>query len=199
MMSTFLDALKKRRSIYVLGDNLTQSTDEIISLVKEIVKESPSSFNSQTQRVVFLTGKAHKKLWAITEEALKPVTPPEAFPNTQAKLQGFSSGVGTILFFEDQDIVKSLQEQFELYADNFPVWSEQASGLTQANVWTALAQENIGANLQHYNPLIDEQVAQEWSIPKHWKLRAQLVFGSIEVPAGEKEYMEDSARFLEFN
>ncbi|MBM7689745.1 nitroreductase [Enterococcus ureilyticus] len=198
-MTEFMQALKKRRSIYALGDNLPQSQEEITALVKEIVRESPTSFNSQTQRVVFLFGDAHKKLWSMTEEALKPLTPAEAFPNTQAKLQSFAAGYGTLLFFEDMDIVKNLQEQFELYADNFPVWSEQASGLTQANVWTALAQENIGANLQHYNPVIDEAVAKEWSIPSQWKLRAQLVFGSIEAPAGEKEYMEDSARFLEFN
>lgn len=198
-MTEFMQALKKRRSIYALGDNLPQSQEEITALVKEIVRESPTSFNSQTQRVVFLFGDAHKKLWSMTEDALKPLTPAEAFPNTQAKLQSFAAGYGTLLFFEDMDIVKNLQEQFALYADNFPVWSEQASGLTQANVWTALAQENIGANLQHYNPVIDEAVAKEWSIPSQWKLRAQLVFGSIEAPAGEKEYMEDSERFLEFN
>lgn len=197
-MTEFIQALKKRRSIYALGTNVTKSNEEIEALVKEVVRESPSSFNSQTQRVVFLFGDAHKKLWSITEEALKPLTPAEAFPNTQAKLQSFAAGKGTILFFEDQDVVKSLQEQFELYAENFPIWSEQASGLTQANVWTALAQENIGANLQHYNPVIDEAVAEEWSIPSNWKLRGQLVFGSIEEAAGSKEYMEDSARFKTF-
>lgn len=197
-MTEFIQALKKRRSIYALGANLTQSQEEITALVKEVVRESPTSFNSQTQRVVFLFGDAHKKLWSMTEEALKPLTPAEVFPNTQAKLQSFAQGTGTLLFFEDMDIVKSLQEQFELYAENFPIWSEQASGLTQANVWTALAQENIGANLQHYNPVIDEAVAKEWSIPTQWKLRAQLVFGSIEAPAGEKEYMENDERFLEF-
>jgi len=37
--------------------------------------------------------------------------------------------------------------------------------------------------------------------PKHfsnWKLRAQLVFGSPESPAGEKEYMNDADRFRVF-
>ena len=43
----------------------------------------------------------------MTEDALKPLTPAEAFPNTQAKLQGFAAGAGTILFFEDTDIVKT--------------------------------------------------------------------------------------------
>lgn len=198
-MSTFIQALKNRRSIYTLGNQLTQSNEEITTLVKEVVRESPTAFNSQTQRVVFLFGEAHQKLWTLTEAALKPLTPVDVFPKTQAKLQGFAKGTGTLLFFEDQAIVQSLQEQFELYAENFPVWSEQASGLTQANVWTALAQENIGANLQHYNPVIDDAVAKEWAIPSQWKLRAQLVFGSIEAPANEKEYMENRERFLTFN
>lgn len=198
-MSKFTEMMKNRRSIYALGENLPISKEEVTALVKEVVRESPTAFNSQTQRVVFLFGDAHKKLLAMTEDALKPLTPAEAFPNTQAKLQGFAAGAGTILFFEDTDIVKNLQDSFPLYADNFPVWSEQATGLTQANVWTALAQENIGANLQHYNPVIDEAVAAEWSIPANWNLRAQMVIGSIEAPAGEKEYMEDSARFKEFN
>ncbi|MBL1228837.1 nitroreductase family protein [Enterococcus sp. BWB1-3] len=198
-MSNFVNGLKNRRSIYALGNNLPKTRDELTALVKEVVKESPTAFNSQTQRVVFLFGDAHKKLWDITEKALKPLTPAEAFPNTQEKLKSFTAAAGTILFFEDQDIVKNLQEQFALYAENFPVWSEQASGLTQANVWTALAEINIGANLQHYNPVIDEAVAKEWNIPDSWKLRGQLVFGSIEEPAGEKEYMSDENRFMEFS
>ena len=54
----------------------------------------------------------------------------------------------------------------------------------------------LGANLQHYNPLIDEAVAKEWNLPESWKLRGQLVFGSIEAPAGEKTFMDDADRFI---
>ena len=199
IMSAFINALQSRRSIYALGNTISLSDKEVETLVKEVVRDTPTAFNSQTQRAVILFDDAHKKVWDMTEEALKPLTPPEAFANTQAKLHSFAKGKGTILFFEDTDIVKSLQEQFALYADNFPIWSEQASGMAQANVWTALSEENIGANLQHYNPLIDDAVAKEWDIPTSWKLRAQLVFGSIEEPAGEKEYMEDDARFKVFH
>jgi uncharacterized protein len=49
-------------------------------------------------------------------------------------------------------------------------------------IWTALEQEGLGANLQHYNPLIDEKVANTWGIPVKWSLKAQLVFGT---PAGD--------------
>ena len=89
-----------------------------------------------------------------------------------------------------------MQEKFALYADNFPIWSEHASGIAQFATWTALAEHNIGASLQH-NPIIDEEVAQTFSIPSNWKLRAQLVFGSIEA-LQVKTFMDDAERFKTF-
>lgn len=197
-MTTFTDTLKNRRSIYHLGRNVSLSNEELTTLIKEAIKESPTAFNAQSTRAVILFGDAHEKLWEITEEALRPLTPAEAFPNTQNKLAGFKNGYGTVLFFKDTDVVKGLQEQFELYSDNFPDWSEQSNGIATANTWVALVDKGLGANLQHYNPVIDEAVAKEWNIPSNWKLRSQLVFGSPETPAGEKEYMNDADRFRVF-
>ncbi|EMF0326388.1 nitroreductase family protein [Enterococcus faecium] len=197
-MTTFTDTLKNRRSIYHLGRNVSLSNEELTTLIKEAIKESPTAFNAQSTRAVILFGDAHEKLWEITEEALRPLTPAEAFPNTQNKLAGFKNGYGTVLFFKDTDVVKGLQEQFELYADNFPDWSEQSNGIATANTWVALVDKGLGVNLQHYNPVIDEAVAKEWNIPSNWKLRSQLVFGSPETPAGEKEYMNDADRFRVF-
>ncbi|EGP4764996.1 nitroreductase family protein [Enterococcus faecium] len=197
-MTTFTDTLKNRRSIYHLGRNVSLSNEELTALIKEAIKESPTAFNAQSTRAVILFGDAHEKLWEITEEALRPLTPAEAFPNTQNKLAGFKNGYGTVLFFKDTDVVKGLQKQFELYADNFPDWSEQSNGIATANTWVALVDKGLGANLQHYNPVIDEAVAKEWNIPSNWKLRSQLVFGSPETPAGEKEYMNDADRFRVF-
>ena len=53
-------------------------------------------------------------------------------------------------------------------------------------IWTALASLDIGANLQHYNPVIDQRVADAWDIADDWELNAQMVFGAIEQPAGDK-------------
>ncbi|GCF93623.1 hypothetical protein NRIC_15140 [Enterococcus florum] len=194
-MSQFLTTLKNRRSIYALGRNVHLSEDEITEIIKQAVKESPTAFNAQSPRAVILFGEAHEKLWGIVEEALRPLTPAEVFPNTQKKLEGFKNGFGTVLFFKETDTVKTLQEQFELYAENFPVWAEQSNGIATANTWTALEEAGLGANLQHYNPVIDDVVAQTWDIPSNWELRSQLVFGSKEAEAGEKEYMEDDQRF----
>ncbi|WP_273826944.1 nitroreductase family protein [Providencia rettgeri] len=198
MSNAFIEMIKNRRTIYNLGDALPVSEEHVTKLIKEAVKHSPSSFNSQTSRVVILFGAEHKKLWNMTKEALRKIVPEQAFAATEQKIDSFAAGAGSILFFEDQDIVKGLQEQFPLYADNFPIWSEQASGIAQFAVWTALSQENIGASLQHYNPLVDNDVQKTWNIPTNWILRAQMVFGSINSPAGDKAFMDDDVRFKVF-
>ncbi len=198
-MSKFLEHVKNRRTIYAIGKNLTQSNDQVEQIIMEAVKHSPSAFNSQSSRVVSLFGESHHAFWDIVRNTLKAKIPADAFASTNDKINSFAAGVGTVLFYEDQAVVKDLQEKFALYADNFPVWSEHSSAIAQFAVWTALAELNIGASLQHYNPIIDEQVADKFSIPNTWKLRAQLVFGSIEAPAGEKAFMDDSERFKRFD
>ena len=199
MENQFTKLLEERRSIYSLGKSVSLSEDEIVGLVAKAVKESPSSFNSQTSRAVVLFGAAHNKVWDITEEVLlKAVPEGQDFTPTKQKIESFRAAFGTILFFEDTSIVKALQKQFALYADNFPIWSEQSTGIAQNSVWTALAVENIGGSLQHYNPLIDSAVQAEWNLSADWKLTGQMPIGSIEAPAGEKEYMDDSARVLVF-
>ena len=198
-MSNSIELLKKRRTQYVLGKNLPISKDEVTALVKEAVRQAPSSFNSQSSRVVILFGAESDKLWKnITMEALRKVVPADAFAPTEQKLNSFAAGAGTILFYEDMDVVKGLQEQFALYADNFPIWSEQSSGMAQLAVWVALSEAGVGASLQHYNPLIDNDIAKTWDIPSSWKLRGQMPFGSNEQPFGEKEFMDDTARFKVF-
>lgn len=196
---SFLDRISKRRSIYAIGKNVKLDNAAIEALIKDVVKQSPSSFNSQSSRAVILFGDSHTQFWNIVLETLAKIVPEQAFAPTKAKMESFIAGHGTVLFYEDQDVIKGLQQQFAAYADNFPVWSEHSTAIAQFAVWTALSEQGIGASLQHYNPIVDDQVAELFNIPASWKLRAQLVFGSIEAPAAEKTYMDDQARFKTFN
>lgn len=93
-----------------------------------------------------------------------------------------------ILFFEDQSVVEGMQAKFAIYADRFPPWASQSSGMLQHTLWVALEAEGLGANLQHYNPLVDAKVAETWKLPDTWKLNAQLVFGGKSADAGEKTF-----------
>lgn len=195
---SFIQEIQKRRSIYAIGKNVQQSQQEIDALIRNAVKLSPSSFNSQSSRTVNLFGAHHTKFWEIVRETLRKIVPAEHFEATNAKIDSFSNGYATVLFYEDQDVIKDLQTQFSAYADNFPIWSEHSTAIAQFAVWTALSEIGIGASLQHYNPIIDAEVAQTFEVPANWKLRAQLVLGSIEAPAGEKAFMSDDKRFKTF-
>ncbi|MEQ1454240.1 nitroreductase family protein [Acinetobacter seifertii] len=195
---SFLELIKNRRSIYAIGNNLSQTNDEIEKLIQEAIRHSPSAFNSQSSRAVILFGESHHKFWNMVLDVLKSIIPPEAVSGTEQKIQSFAAGTGTVLFYEDQNVIKSLQEQFETYADNFPIWSEHSTAIAQFAVWNVLAEKSIGASLQHYNPIIDEKINTAFNIPAEWKLRAQLVFGSIEGNAGEKAFIDDSSRFKTF-
>lgn len=195
---SFLELIKKRRSIYSIGKNLKYTPSELEGLIQEAVKHSPSAFNSQSSRVVILFNQSHQNFWNIVLDVLKTIVSAGALAGTEQKIQSFAAGAGTVLFFEDQDVIKGLQEQFELYADNFPVWSEHSTAIAQFAVWNVLAEQGIGASLQNYNPIIDEKINAAFDIPAQWKLRAQLVFGSIEGEAGEKAFIEDESRFKTF-
>ena len=197
-MNTFLESITHRRSIYHIGKNVSVTSEHITKLIEIAVETSPSAFNSQTSRVVILFGQHSDDFWHIVRETLRKIVPAEAFEATDKKISSFAAGVGTVLFFEDQDVVKGLQEKFELYADNFPVWSEHSTGIAQFAVWSALAVEGIGASLQHYNPIIDDEVKAKFDVPASWKLRAQMPFGSIESPAGDKTHISRDERFKVF-
>lgn len=200
MRYTFNQLQAERRSIYTIGKNVALPQTELAALVKQTVREIPSSFNSQSSRIVILFDTEHEKLWDLVLDALREMLSADTFPKTESKInRNFKAGFGTILYFEDQDVVTGLQQQFSSYADNFPIWSEQSSGMTQYAVWLALTEAGLGATLQHYNPIIDQQIAKTWDIPQNWKLRAQMPFGSIEAATGEKSYIDDENRFKIFS
>ncbi len=192
------DTIALRRSHYGISNKIDISDAELQNILETALKHVPSAFNSQSSRAVILFGQSHHKFWNTVLEVLKTIIPAEAVSGTEQKIQSFAAGAGTVLFYEDQSVIKSLQEQFELYADNFPIWSEHSSAIAQFAVWNVLAEQNIGASLQHYNPIIDEKINTSFNIPAEWKLRAQLVFGSIEGAAGEKAFIDDESRFKTF-
>jgi uncharacterized protein len=134
MATQFLKALSSRRTYYTLNKTLPIPASRIQEIVAEATRHVPSSFNSQSNRVVVLFGAEHDKLWDIASDALKAIVPPENWEPTARKLTKFKGGAGTILFFEDQDVVRGMQEKFALYADKFPVWATQSDGMLVSTV-----------------------------------------------------------------
>lgn len=195
MEKSLKEALLHRRSYYALKAESPITDTRIEEIVHFAVKHVPSAFNSQSTRVVLLLHKQHEALWQIVKQTLRAVVPEAAFSKTAEKIDGsFASGYGTVLFFEDTTVVQGLQQGFPLYAANFPTWSEHTSAMHQLAIWTLLEEAGFGASLQHYNPLIDNQVREKWDLPETWRLIAQMPFGTPTAAPSEKTFEPMEAR-----
>jgi predicted oxidoreductase (fatty acid repression mutant protein) len=188
MKKDFYTATADRRTFYGISKDIVVTDDRIEEIIEHAVKHTPSAFNSQSARVVLLLNKHHDKLWNSTKEVLRKIVPADQFASTEDRINSFRNGYGTVLFFEDNSVIESLQAKFPIYKDNFPIWSQQASGMHQYVIWTSLEIEGLGVSLQHYNELIEADVKKEWNIPSEWKLIAQMPFGQPTVQPDEKQF-----------
>ncbi len=180
---SIIKSLENRRTYYNIDKNIPVLENEIEEIIKEATELVPDAFNMKSARVVIAFGEKHDLLW---DEIYKVYDGKVA----REKIDSFKAGAGTVLFLYDEETVKGLQEKFSAYADNFPIWANQANGMLQLAVWSALRELKVGASLQHYNPVIDDRVREIFDIPSQYKLVAQMPFGGI-VSEPEKKEKED--------
>jgi predicted oxidoreductase (fatty acid repression mutant protein) len=115
----FLSLIQSRRSIYPLNKTLPIPAARIQTIISELLQHVPSSFNSQSNRVVVLFGAEHDRFWDITSDILKAIVPADAWEATGNKMAMFKAAGGTALFFEDQAPVEAMQAKFAAYADRY--------------------------------------------------------------------------------
>jgi len=201
MSSTlFFETLEHRRTIYDISNETTIPDSKVIDIVEKAVKHSPSAFNSQTTRAVVLFGSHHNKLWDIAIQSVLTTQGAERGKNRIDKTEkSFKGGYGTVLFFEDQAAIQAMKDRSPSMADYFPVWSSNTAGMVQLTVWTALEAEGLGASLQHFNPIIDEDVQKEFNLPSSWALSAQMPFGKpTQAPNPNKSFIPITDRVKSF-
>lgn len=199
MSKDLMEALIGRRSIYEISKESTISDDRIQEILEQVTLHAPTAFNSQGSRVILLLGENHDKLWELTLEALRKVTPQDRMERTEKKIASFQGGYGTVLFFENTQVMESLQDKFPLYSQQVPVWANQSMGMLQYAIWVALEAEGLGASLQHYNPLIDDAVRELLNIPEDWELTAQMPFGTAGKIPEAKPHLPIEERVLVFD
>lgn len=198
MSDCFLHMALNRRSVYGLGKDLPLKKDELLGKIQAVIKMAPSAYNCQSARVVVLFEENHKRLWEIVSNSLEAIVPLEKFTQTAKRIADFTAAYGTILFFIDSQTVDDFKQKYPLYESSFEIWAEQENGMLQYALWVLLAENRIGANLQHYNPLIDDTVKNEWHLSSKWKLTAQMPFGNITQTPGEKTFLPLSERIRIF-
>ena len=182
-----LESVEKRRSYYQIGKKLPVDTDKVVGIIEKATELVPDSFNMKSARVIIAMGEKQDALWDRVYDAFKGKVPRE-------KIDGFKAGAGTVLYFIEENIVRELQSKYPTYAENFPVWAQQANGMLQFTVWTALRDIDIGATVQHYNPVINDAVKKLFDVPDSWTLNAQMPFGGIEAEPEAKEKEDISLR-----
>ncbi|KAL6937255.1 hypothetical protein ACO0OL_001816 [Hanseniaspora opuntiae] len=165
-VETLLTAIKERRTIYSLKPELPAGVTlaDIKDITQAILKDTPSAFNSQPNKVIILTGDAHKKVWNQVVDAI---------PTEDGKKR-------------PQSAADEAYEGFPAWAAAFPDFAVTSNGAVQISTWTALSQlPGFGAHLQHYNFLkgfLGDKIGENYTI------QAQLVFGTKVAEAGEKTY-----------
>jgi predicted oxidoreductase (fatty acid repression mutant protein) len=193
------ETIIKRRSIR----KLKKSNDVDREVIEKILRTSmyvPSAFNMQSYRIVALNGKNHDDLWDIVEEMLIEKMGKEKYieRGTGKKIQGFRGGNGTLLVFEDENVLDEKREKFKSYREQVPSWSYQGSGILQYAIWLQLVDIGLSASLQHYNPMIDERVKERFQIDDSWSLISQIPYGLGDEELEPREFVpfEQIVRFI---
>lgn len=194
MKKTFLSSVHERRSIYTITNTSPIPKNKIVALIEMLIEDVPSAFNCQSARLVVLFGQANQNFWDIVMKTLRERVPADKFGPTETKINCFAAGYGTILYFDDESVTEAFANDFPSYAANFKTWADQANGMLQFAIWTALEEEGLGANLQHYNPIIEDEVKEVFNIPDHYRLIAQMPFGARTAEPDEKEVISGSER-----
>lgn len=171
-------ALRDRHSYYDINGKSPIDDAAIREIVEFAMQNTPSAFNAQSARIVLLVGEQHRKHWEIVRESLRAIVPADKFKPTDDKINSFAAGHGTVLFYEDLGTVRKMQEDFPLYKENMHWFSSNSSGMLQHVVWVMLRDAGLGASLQHYGNLVQEEIAKTWNLDSNWMLIAQMPFGT---------------------
>lgn len=193
---SFIKILESRHSEYDLSKDVKINNAALQASIENVLKYTPSAFNSQSQRILMLLGDQHDALWSYLIGKMRVILDKDQFVKTEEKLSGFKNAYGTIVFFEDMEVIENLQSRFPLYKDNFSRWSIEQNGMLQSNVWLELSELGLGASLQHYNELIDGYLKDTFDLSLKWLLAAQMPFGEIMNKAVEKPHEDICKRFI---
>jgi len=101
--STYLEAVKHRRTVYGVTDTISVSDDRIIEIVNEVIQTLPSSWNMQSTRILVTLGKEHKKFWDAVMAAAKPFVlnqqGEEDWKRNEDRFKSFRAAYGTVRVF----------------------------------------------------------------------------------------------------
>lgn len=90
------EAISHRRTIYQLTKESTISDDRLKEIVSQAILDVPSSFNSQSTRLIVLVKEKHDQYWQIVEDALRAIVPADSWASTEGRIKMFKNAYGTV-------------------------------------------------------------------------------------------------------
>ncbi|GAC1367480.1 MAG: nitroreductase family protein [Ktedonobacteraceae bacterium] len=178
-VEAYLSYVQKRRSIRKLAYGPV--ADETIRTILEAGRWSPSSANAQPVRIIVVKER-HKELWDFIEQTLKTKLQGERLERALKRLPGYRAGVFTLVFYEDTTIINSLSASVD--AKMMKNFSIQAMGITQINVWNAIAAAGLATSNQHMNLQMEEELRAFLGVPATWESYSIFPVGyAAETPA----------------
>lgn len=187
--NSYLKAISSRRTVYALKPTLPAGVtlQDVQAVVQAIIKDTPTSFNSQVNRAIILTGAEHRRVWDQVVNGI----PSESGKKRPTSVR--DEAFGSVIFFTDDKTTEQLQAKFPAWASAFPQFADHSSGAAQIHTWTALKQLGIGGHLQHFNGYVKSALPE--SIPLEWQVHGQLVFGEPAVESlPEKTYIDNPVK-----
>lgn len=99
--STYLDAVKYRRTVYGVTDKITVPDERIVEIVDEVIQSAPSSWNVQSTRILVTLGKEHKRFWDTVIDFAKPsdlkAQSGEDWQRQETRFKSFRDAYGTVI------------------------------------------------------------------------------------------------------
>lgn len=95
---TLKEASDLRRSIYQLSKTSSVSDAKLKEIIEHAITTVPSSFNSQSTRLVVLVREDHDKFWDLVHNIVKELAPPDAQEKTAARMAMFKGAFGTVRY-----------------------------------------------------------------------------------------------------
>jgi hypothetical protein len=98
--STYLEAVKQRRSVYGVTDEVIMSDDRIVEIANTVIQSCPSAWNMQSTRFLITLGQEHKHFWDTVIASAKPFVienqGEDAWKRNEDRFKSFRAAYGTV-------------------------------------------------------------------------------------------------------
>lgn len=168
--------LAQRRSIRRLeGGELSPET---VARLQDAVVRTPSAFGVTPWQIIILS-EHRDAFWDEVAAGFRDGLDGDRLERYLGRLDGFRSGAGVILIYEDLAARPVLHQNWGLSEQTAHDFVQQGLGMLQLVIWLVLTEEGLVASLQHWDWLIQDRLAALLDLPSE---RYQLI--SV-LPVGE--------------